>query len=125
MGADFIDYTPYLLPLTAIFLLVTLAAFAYRVRERRGFWPFAVGSVAAVIVLIGKFAFDSDVALNAGITLLVAASLWNAWPKASAATVDGAPVRGASRGSFIKSVAMGLSSVSAFGNPLRIRSARL
>lgn len=75
MGADFIDYTPYLLPLTAIFLLVTLAAFAYRVRERRGFWPFAVGSVAAVIVLIGKFAFDSDVALNAGITLLVAASL--------------------------------------------------
>lgn len=81
MGFGFVNYTPYLLPLMAVFLVLTLAALAYRVRVRRGFGPVALGSVAAVIVLIGKFWLDSDTALYAGIALLVGASLWNAWPK--------------------------------------------
>jgi mercuric ion transport protein len=82
MGFGFVNYTPYLLPLMAVFLVLTLATLAYRARVRRGFGPFAVGSLAAMIVLIGKFWLDSDTALYAGIALLVGASLWNAWPKA-------------------------------------------
>ena len=82
LGVGFIDYTPYLLALTVLFLLVTLGSLAYRARKRRGYWPFALGTIAAIVVLIGKFALDSDVALYSGITALVAVSLWNAWPKA-------------------------------------------
>lgn len=80
LGVGFIDYTPYLLPLTAVFLLLTLVMLGYRARSRRGYAPFALGAAAAAIVLVGKFALDSDMALYGGITLLVGASLWNAWP---------------------------------------------
>ena len=85
LGVSFVDYTPYLLPLTAAFLALTLVMLAYRAASRRGYAPLALGSVASAIVLIGKFAFDSDVALYGGIALLVGASLWNAWPVASRA----------------------------------------
>ncbi len=84
LGIGFIDYTPYLLPLTAVFLLLTLGMLAWRARSRRGYRPFVLGALAAAIVLVGKFGLDSDLALYGGITLLVGASLWNAWPKRAA-----------------------------------------
>jgi len=77
-GVSFIDYTPYLLPLTIIFLITTLAILAWR--PRRGFAPLALGLFAATIMLIGKFFFDSDIATYAGVALLIGASIWNAWP---------------------------------------------
>lgn len=79
LGVSFIDYTPYLLPLTLVFLAVTLAILAWR--PRRGFAPLALGLFAAAVMLIGKFFFDSDTATYAGIALLVGASSWNAWPR--------------------------------------------
>lgn len=81
LGLGFLNYTPYLLPLTALFLALTLATLAYRARARRGFGPLILGGFAAMTVLIGKFSLDSDSALYAGVALLVGASLWNAWPK--------------------------------------------
>jgi hypothetical protein len=83
LGIGFFDYTPYLLPLTALFLVLTLAALGYRARDRRGYAPLTLGVFAAMIVLIGKFRLESDAALYAGVALLVGASLWNAWPKAA------------------------------------------
>jgi hypothetical protein len=79
LGVGFIDYTPYLLPLTLVFLGVTLAMLAWR--PRRGYAPLALGLAASAIALVGKFLFDSDLAAYAGVALLVAASVWNAWPK--------------------------------------------
>ena len=81
LGIGFFDYTPYLLPLTGIFLILTLAALSYRARSRRGFGPLALGGLAAIIVLVGKFWLDSNAALYGSVTLLVGATLWNAWPK--------------------------------------------
>ncbi len=81
LGIGFFDYTPYLLPLTAVFLLIAVAALAYRAKHRRGYKPFLVGLLADVILLIGKFHYDSDVAMYVGLALLVLASLWNTWPK--------------------------------------------
>ncbi len=78
LGVGFIDYTPYLLPLTLVFLGATLAMLAWR--PRRGYAPLALGLAASAIVLVGKFLFDSDFAVYAGVALLVAASVWNAWP---------------------------------------------
>jgi mercuric ion transport protein len=80
LGLGFIDYTPYLLPLTALFLAVTLGALGYRAKLRRGYRPLWLGVAASLIVIAGKFIFDSDPALYSGVVLLVAASLWNSWP---------------------------------------------
>ena len=80
LGLGFINYSPFLLPLTMAFLVVVLATLAWRAKTRRGYAPLAMGVAAAVIVLVGKFHFDSDPATYAGIALLVGASLWNARP---------------------------------------------
>lgn len=75
LGLGFVDYTPYLLPLTALFLAATLGSLGYRAKRRRGYGPLWVGVAASVIMIAGKFWFDSNPALYSGIALLVAASL--------------------------------------------------
>lgn len=81
LGLGFIDYSPFLLPLTAVFLVVVLATLGWRANARRGYAPLALGIVAALVLLIGKFQFDSDAATYTSISLLVGASLWNSWPR--------------------------------------------
>lgn len=81
MGLGFINYSPLLLPLTSVFLAVMLSTLAWRASSRHGYGPLGLGTLAAAIVLIGKFRFDSDIATYTGIALLVGASLWNTWPR--------------------------------------------
>lgn len=78
LGVGFVDYTPYLMPLTVAFLAITLAMLAWR--PRRGYAPLVLGLASSAIVLVGKFLFDSDLAVYSGVVLLVVASIWNAWP---------------------------------------------
>ena len=93
LGVGFIDYTPFLLPLTLVFLVVTLTVLARR--ARRGYAPLTLGLFAAAAMLIGKFLFDSDIATYAGVALLIGASTWNAWPTpAKAACVNCKPTGG-------------------------------
>ena len=80
LGLGFLTSARYLLPLTAAFLVVALAALAFRAKHRHGYGPFLVGLLAAVGVLLGKFQWESKPALYAGVGLLVVASLWNTWP---------------------------------------------
>lgn len=79
LGLGFVNYTPYMLPLTAVFFALALASLGYQARRRRHFTPFLVSLLAALLVIVGKFAFISDLAVYAGITLFVGASLWNSW----------------------------------------------
>lgn len=81
LGLGFVNYTPYLLPLTVFFPALSLASLAYRARSRRGYRPFFLGLPAAAMVIVGKFVFDSDMALYSGAALLVGASFWNSSPK--------------------------------------------
>ena len=81
LGLGFLLDAAYLLPLTAAFLLLAVGALAWRARQRRGYGPFALGAAAALIALFGKFALASDSVLYGGLALLVAASVWNAWPR--------------------------------------------
>jgi len=83
VGLGFLLDTAYLLPLTAVFLVLAVGALAFRARSRRGYGPFGAGLAAAGVVLVGKFVFESDAAMYGGIGLLVAASVWNAWPKSN------------------------------------------
>lgn len=80
IGLSFLVGTRYLLPLTAGFLAVAMGVLAFRARRRRGYGPFALGLLASVIVLVGKFHWGSDATMYGGLALLVAASLWNTWP---------------------------------------------
>lgn len=81
VGLGFLLDASVLLPLTGTFLAIAVGALAFRARRRRGYGPFAVGLGAAAIVLLGKFSFESDAAMYAGLAVLVAASLWNSWPR--------------------------------------------
>lgn len=96
MGISFVNYTPYLFPLTAAFLLLSLIALGWRAPRRRGYGPLLLGILASAVLLVGKFAFDSDAGMYAGMAILVGASLWNAWPRA-AQTVGNCPACVSSR----------------------------
>ncbi len=80
VGLAFLTETAYLLPLTAAFLALALATLAVRARRGAGYGPLALGLMAAAAILGGKFAFESDAVMYAGVALLIAASFWNAFP---------------------------------------------
>ncbi len=84
LGLGFLFKTAYLLPATALFLLMAVAALAFRAEVRRGYGPFALGLAASCVILMGKFALASNATMYGGICLLVAASIWNAWPRKAA-----------------------------------------
>ncbi|MEJ2452322.1 MAG: hypothetical protein P8047_16965 [Gammaproteobacteria bacterium] len=81
MGIGFFDYTPYLMPLTMLFIAIVLASLAFRAGRRQGYKPLWLGLVASLVLLAGKFYFDSDAIMYLGLGLLVLASLWNSWPR--------------------------------------------
>jgi hypothetical protein len=76
----FLLETAYLLPLTALSLLVAVIALGYGARRRRGYLPLAVGGAAAALLILGKFVLDSNMAVFVGLYALAGMSLWNAWP---------------------------------------------
>ncbi len=84
LGLGFLLETTYLLPITAVLFLVALASLAHRAKERHGYGPLILGSAAATLALLGKFAVSSDLFLYTGLALLVGASLWHAWPRRAA-----------------------------------------
>jgi len=90
LGIEFADYTPYLLPVTAVALAIALFGLGWRANSRRGFGPLALGIAASVVILIGKFGFDSDVAAYGGAAALVGATVWNLWPRRAGAGKCGA-----------------------------------
>lgn len=75
LGLEFVDYTPYLLPLTAAFLIIALGVLGLQVRRTGRFIALALGLIAAIVVLAGKFHFESDALATGGVILLVAAIL--------------------------------------------------
>ena len=84
MGLAFLMKTEYLLPLTVVFLFVAVGSLAFRAHRRRGYLPFAIGLIAAALLLAGKFFFESNPAMYLSAGLLLAASVWNAWPRRTA-----------------------------------------
>jgi mercuric ion transport protein len=85
LGLSFLISARYLLGITLLFLVVSVGSLAYRARERYGFGPVVIGAMASAVLLLGKFRFESKAAMYGGLALLAAASLWNGWPRRSAA----------------------------------------
>ncbi len=79
LGCGFLLSSTYLLPLTAFLLCFSVIVLAYRARERRGYGPFALGLIAAILILWGKFSVASNVLAYAGVGLLISSCIWNSW----------------------------------------------
>jgi len=84
MGLGFLLKTAWLLPLTMITLTFVVASLAFRARARRGYGPLILGLLGSGALLIGQFIFISGTAMSelgidGGAVLLVAASVWNGW----------------------------------------------
>ncbi len=86
LGLGVLLSSQYLLPLTAVFLLIALFTLAFRARTRRGYGPFAAGVMAAALILWGKFSLESNAVAYTGATLLIGSSLWNSWPPRAPST---------------------------------------
>lgn len=81
LGLSFLLQTAWLLPLTLVSLSGAIAVLAWGWRRGRGAGPLALGAVAALVAVVGKFALEIDALLYGGIAALVVASLWNAFAK--------------------------------------------
>jgi hypothetical protein len=81
LGLGFLISAKYLLPLTVAFLAITAVALGFRASRRHGYGPLWMGLAAAGMILTGKFYLDAAQATYAGIGLLIAASVWNSWPR--------------------------------------------
>jgi len=86
MGLGFLLKTAWLLPLTMITLAFVMVSLAFRARARRGYGPFILGLLGSGALLTGQFIFTSGSAMSewgidGGAVLLVAASVWNGWPR--------------------------------------------
>ena len=88
LGLGFLIETRWLLPLTTAFLATATGALAYRAKERHGLAPFGLGILAAGLILFGKFRLESATVMYAGVSILIAASIWNTWPKRESRTAS-------------------------------------
>ncbi len=86
LGLPFLIDEGTLLALTAGFLALALFFLGFRARRRWGLGPLGLGAAASAALLVGKFYFESDPAMFAGVGLLMVASLWNAWPRRAVAS---------------------------------------
>lgn len=80
LGLGFVDYTPYLLPVTAVLLALSLVPLAWKARQRWGYRPLTAGVFSAALILSGKFWIDNSALFYAGVGVLLAVSVWNIWP---------------------------------------------
>lgn len=81
IGLGFLISATYLLPFTIAFLTLTLGVLAFRAKQHWGYGPLALGIAASATVVVGKFYLELSATTYSGIALLVAASVWNAWPR--------------------------------------------
>jgi len=86
LGLGFIDYSPWLIPVTVVFLAIALATLALEAYKKRAYGPLLLGVIGSTVLVIGKFQFESEVALYIGVVLLIGASGWNAWPRKACRT---------------------------------------
>jgi hypothetical protein len=104
LGLGFLLDETWLFPLTTAFLGLSIGALAFRARMCRNYGPFVFGLAASVVVLAGKFALDSNAATYGGLAVLIAASVWNAWPRRRIDAGCPACVSGSSSSNFFDSL---------------------
>lgn len=78
IGVGFFNYTDYLLPITLTALAVSLFALGVTALRSKSYRVFSLGIVAAALIFVGKFWFESDPITYTGAAILIGASIWSA-----------------------------------------------
>ncbi len=81
-GLGFVNYTPYLVPLTAVFLFVALGSLGLRVRRSGNFAALVLGIAASILIMLAKFRTQSDWLTAAVAALLIVAVVFGGRNKA-------------------------------------------
>ena len=89
LGLGFIDYSPWLLPVMALFLGLSVAVLAWQGYRRHSYGPLAVGVIGVALIVVNQVSPGPEWLLYSGIGLLIVASLWNAWPRKVCAVEQG------------------------------------
>jgi len=79
-GIGFLPSNRYLLPFTVTFLVIYLFMLTWEARKRNHFRPLVLGTIGSVVLVVGRFALESNPLLYSGVAILITASIWNAWP---------------------------------------------
>lgn len=70
-----------LAPVAVLALLPAIAALAWKAPTRHGYRPFWLGLVGAAGIATGQLILSQPSLVWAGVATLVAAAVWNAWPR--------------------------------------------
>ncbi len=79
LGVGFLPTTPYLLPLTLVSLAIPLGVLAVLARRGYGYLPLVLGVAGALLLMVGRFAWESNPLLYSGLAALITASAWGGW----------------------------------------------
>ena len=71
-------YRAWLPPITGFWLAITIGMLAFQRRGRPLYGPAVLGSVAALLLMSGKFVVDSQLMTFAGVITLFGAAIWRA-----------------------------------------------
>tara|TARA_E500000331_G_C17272891_1_gene720233 strand:- start:20217 stop:20915 length:699 start_codon:yes stop_codon:yes gene_type:complete len=80
LGIGFIFESKNLFILTIILLCIALFSLIYKARKRRGYTPFYLGLCSTLLLITGKFYWNSMAISYVGIAMLLLAIIWNSWP---------------------------------------------
>lgn len=81
LGVGFLPTTPYLLPLTLVSLAIPLGVLAVLARRGYGVLPLVLGVTGALLLMVGRFAWESNPLLYSGLVALITASVWGGWSR--------------------------------------------
>ena len=81
VGLGFLMTGPYFFIVISILLTISLFSLYHKAGERRGYGPLLLGLLAAGIILAGKASGFANSVLYTGAIALIAASIWNRWPR--------------------------------------------
>ncbi len=84
LGLGFLMQGDYFYLVVGVLLAFSLFSLFYKAKSRHGLGPFLLGCLATATILSGKLYLTYNYVLYTGAAILIAASLWNNWPKRKA-----------------------------------------
>lgn len=75
-GSSASAYRSWLPPFTGFWLALTIAMLAFQRHGKPRYGPAVLGSVAALLLMSGKFVFDSKIMIFAGVLTLLGTAVW-------------------------------------------------
>ncbi len=81
LGLGFINYTPFLLPLMIVLLLIALYPFLKDAKASGRYALFYTALAASLLIVVGKFLIKSSILTYTGIVLLIVVSFYNAFSR--------------------------------------------